>query len=252
MRCGFACELSVRTAERGDIAVDLAWRSTARSLRRTTSVSMSWSSSRGGVTPDVIERIFEGPRAGGPWWSRGRATVVPRDVPRAGCERPRRADPRPHRPAPARSPHLHPERAPRDGHGLSRDADDTETIRDISNEYAEYLAELAPHAVEVMKSGDRAHYARFQTADGAWHSVACVARSDHHSVEAFANRDAVTYVKVSRRDLAACVTRSPSTRPACASRTTCRPHLHLGSWGCGCTLPVRLCSKTRRSPSTRT
>lgn len=75
------------------------------------------------------------------------------------------------------------------------------TITDISNEYASYLAELDPDAVEVMKSADRAHYYRFTTPDGREHGVPCVARSDHHSIESLATADAVTHLKVSRRDL---------------------------------------------------
>ncbi len=76
-----------------------------------------------------------------------------------------------------------------------------ETVRTISNEYAEHLVDLAPAAVEVKEGGaDHEHYAKFTTADGRVHRVAAVARADHHAVEDFANRYAITYAKVSRSD----------------------------------------------------
>lgn len=81
------------------------------------------------------------------------------------------------------------------------DPEGATTVTDISNEYASYLAELAPDAVEVMKSEDRVHYYRFVTPGGDERGVPCVARSDHHSVEAFGVPDAITHLKVSRRDL---------------------------------------------------
>lgn len=74
-------------------------------------------------------------------------------------------------------------------------------VTTISNEYAEHLVGLDPHAVEVMKSDDRAHYFEFTTTDARSHRFACVARSDHHSIEALDRADAVTYLKVSRRDI---------------------------------------------------
>ena len=77
----------------------------------------------------------------------------------------------------------------------------TETITAISNEYAEHLVALNPHAVEVMKSSDRQHYWDFQTADGATHTFPCLARSDFHAVGAFSNKDAVTHIKVSQTDI---------------------------------------------------
>ena len=68
-------------------------------------------------------------------------------------------------------------------------------VTDISNEYAEHLAELAPHAVEVMKSDDRQHYWGFKTADGTQHDFPGLARSDHHLVESFSSDHAATYVR---------------------------------------------------------
>jgi hypothetical protein len=81
------------------------------------------------------------------------------------------------------------------------DAAGTEQVTDISNEYADHLAELDPHAVEVRSSADRQHYWDFTTTDGVRHSYPCVARSDHHSLEALADAQAVTHVKVSRSDI---------------------------------------------------
>jgi recombinational DNA repair ATPase RecF len=81
------------------------------------------------------------------------------------------------------------------------DATGAETIAEISTEYAEHLAALHPHAVEVMKSSDRPHYWGFHTTDGTKQSFPCLARSDHHTVEHLADADAVTHIKVSRRDL---------------------------------------------------
>ncbi|HXN39641.1 MAG TPA: AAA family ATPase [Solirubrobacteraceae bacterium] len=76
-----------------------------------------------------------------------------------------------------------------------------ETVRAISREYADHLVELDPHAVEVRKSSDRAHYWDFSTHDGTRHGYPCVARADHHSVQAFGAVDAVTFLKVSRSDI---------------------------------------------------
>jgi hypothetical protein len=81
------------------------------------------------------------------------------------------------------------------------DPEGGETLTDISHEYADHLAALNPHAVEVIKSDDRTHYWDFRTSDGKQHGYPCVARSDHHAVEAFADTDTVTYVKVSRPDI---------------------------------------------------
>ncbi len=81
------------------------------------------------------------------------------------------------------------------------DSTGKEEKRDISNEYAEYLIELSPHAVEVRGHGDREHYWTVTSAGGAVSTFACIARSDHHSIEAMNNPAAVTYVKLSRRDI---------------------------------------------------
>ncbi len=81
------------------------------------------------------------------------------------------------------------------------DSRGAETVRAISREYADHLVELDPHAVEVKKSSDRAHYWDFTTHDGSRHGYPCVARADHHSVQAFGALDAVTFLKVSRNDI---------------------------------------------------
>ena len=81
------------------------------------------------------------------------------------------------------------------------DASGKDSVQAISREYAEHLVALNPHAVEVMKSQDRAHYYDFMTADGSQHRYPGVARSDHHSLEVLTTGDAITYVKVSRRGI---------------------------------------------------
>ena len=81
------------------------------------------------------------------------------------------------------------------------DANGAEQLTDISHEYADHLAELNPHAVEVRSHEDRHHYASFTTTKGAELGFACVARSDHHALEAFVDARAITYVKLSRTDM---------------------------------------------------
>ncbi len=205
MRCDYACELAQRAAQREDIAVlpgmEVNCTIPPGHAERIHLLVVFPT----GVTPDVIERIFEG------------QADLPGESARTGQEDVRLPSLAAFRDRVANAGGLlipaHIDQLQR-GHRahirsvrhetatmLSLDAEDIATIRDISNEYAEHLVELSPHAVEVTKSEDRDHYARFQTADGARHSVACVARSDHHSVESLADRDAITYVKVSRRDL---------------------------------------------------
>ncbi|HWX87445.1 MAG TPA: AAA family ATPase, partial [Solirubrobacteraceae bacterium] len=76
-----------------------------------------------------------------------------------------------------------------------------EEKRVISNEYAEYLIELGPHAVEVRGHGDRKHYWKVTAAGGQTRTFACIARSDHHSLEAMSDPNAVTHIKLSRRDI---------------------------------------------------
>jgi energy-coupling factor transporter ATP-binding protein EcfA2 len=81
------------------------------------------------------------------------------------------------------------------------DPDGAEEKRAVSNEYAEYLIELAPNAVEVRGHDDRRHYWTVTAADGSTHTFACIAKSDHHSIEAMSDPNAVTHVKLSRRDI---------------------------------------------------
>ena len=81
------------------------------------------------------------------------------------------------------------------------DPDGAEEKRAVSNEYAEYLIELAPNAVEVRGHDDRRHYWTVTGADGSTHTFACIAKSDHHSIEAMSDPNAVTHVKLSRRDI---------------------------------------------------
>lgn len=80
------------------------------------------------------------------------------------------------------------------------DDEGAEATRKISHEYAEHLVDLAPDAIEVMKSEDREHYLGFKTKDGHTHGFACLARSDHHDVSSFSDLDAITHVKLSKVD----------------------------------------------------
>ena len=73
------------------------------------------------------------------------------------------------------------------------DPDGAEEKRAVSNEYAEYLIELAPNAVDKLLT--------VTAADGSTHTFACIAKSDHHSIEAMSDPNAVTHVKLSRRDI---------------------------------------------------
>ena len=76
----------------------------------------------------------------------------------------------------------------------------TEVVKQVSEEYLGYIAELSPDAVEIMNPADRRHYGEFTTHDGKKHRLPCVSRSDHHAIEDFARAELTTWVKVSRLD----------------------------------------------------
>lgn len=205
MKASYACELAELARGRDDIAV-------------LPGVEISCSVPPGhreyihvlavfppGTTPDVIERLFsEQPELPGAAQRTGRESAsfpsladVRQRVDKAGgifilahIDQ----DPRGHR-CYVRS--VRGESAQM----FAIDPEGSESVTAISTEYAEHLVELAPHAVEVMKSTDRAHYWDFETADGNRHGFPCVARSDHHSVEALSDPQSVTHVKVSRREI---------------------------------------------------
>lgn len=80
------------------------------------------------------------------------------------------------------------------------DPSGTRTESDISNEYADHLTAVRPHAIEVMAEADLAHYQTVVDGAGAHMSFACVARSDHHCVEGLQDSASFTYLKVSRAD----------------------------------------------------
>lgn len=80
-----------------------------------------------------------------------------------------------------------------------------DVVKQVSEEYLGYIAELSPDAIEIMNPGDRRHYADFKTHDGKTHRIPCVSRSDHHSVEDFARGEFTTWVKVSRADFSSVV-----------------------------------------------
>ena len=76
----------------------------------------------------------------------------------------------------------------RTGKGSNASAD---AVKQVSEEFLGYVAELAPDAVEIMNPTDRQHYAEFTTLDGKKHRVPCVSRSDHHCIEEFADEEDV-------------------------------------------------------------
>ncbi len=80
--------------------------------------------------------------------------------------------------------------------------DDAQLILDLPDEYAVYLANLDPDAVEVKDAADQHHYARF-TADGEERQVACVGPADHHCFEDYARGETATMVKVPKCEFGA-------------------------------------------------
>jgi hypothetical protein len=112
-----------------------------------------------------------------------------------------------------------PQRQPRD---VAIDPDGAEEKRAVSNEHAEYLAELAPNAVEVRGHDDRRHYWIVTAADGSTHTFVCIAKSDYHLIEAMSDPKAVTHVKLSRRDItcvrAALTRRRPGGRESLVTK----------------------------------
>jgi RecF/RecN/SMC N terminal domain len=78
--------------------------------------------------------------------------------------------------------------------------DDLKT--DLSSEYAVYLANLQPDAVELKTVADQPHYAAF-TKDGKLTNVACVAPADHHSFEDYEQPDTATFLKIPTADFSA-------------------------------------------------
>ena len=74
--------------------------------------------------------------------------------------------------------------------------------RDLSSEYAVYLANLQPDAVELKTVADQPHYAAFTT-DGKLTNLACIAPADHHSFEDYEQPDTATFLKIPRADYAA-------------------------------------------------
>jgi ABC-type cobalamin/Fe3+-siderophores transport system ATPase subunit len=80
-----------------------------------------------------------------------------------------------------------------------------DVVKQVSEEFLGYIAELAPDALEIMNPKDRQHYAEFTTHDGKTHRIPCVTRSDHHCLEDFARDDLTTWVKVARADFSSVV-----------------------------------------------
>ena len=94
---------------------------------------------------------------------------------------------------------------PKRGHRIRFIADRGKTLRtivdgellkhDLAAEYAVYLANLQPDAVELKTVEDQSHYAPFET-DGKNINVACVAPADHHSFEDYERPDTATFLKL--------------------------------------------------------
>jgi hypothetical protein len=101
---------------------------------------------------------------------------------------------------------------PKRGHRIRFIADRGKTLRtivdgehlkrDLAAEYAVYLANLQPDAVELKTIEDQTHYAPFET-DGKTTNVACVAPADHHSFEDYERPDTATFLKVPTADFRA-------------------------------------------------
>jgi ABC-type lipoprotein export system ATPase subunit len=70
---------------------------------------------------------------------------------------------------------------------------------DLVDEYAVYLANLQPDAVELQQVEDQHHYARV-LADGEEHRLACVGPADHHSFEDYDNAGSATLLKIPSAD----------------------------------------------------
>jgi ABC-type Mn2+/Zn2+ transport system ATPase subunit len=97
----------------------------------------------------------------------------------------------------------------RRGHRARFIADRGETLRlwlegeehkvDLADEYAVYLANLEPDAVELQRVEHQQHYAPF-VKDGKECRVACVAPADPHSLEDYGRREMATLLKIPRAD----------------------------------------------------
>jgi ABC-type lipoprotein export system ATPase subunit len=81
----------------------------------------------------------------------------------------------------------------------------TEVVKQVSEEFLDYITELTPDAVEITNPHHRHHYAKIKTPDGKTHRIPCVSRSDHHCVEDFARDELTTWVKVARHDFSSVV-----------------------------------------------
>jgi hypothetical protein len=135
------------------------------------------------VDPGVIERIFAGCGLVGSTMRKGKETVRFDDL--------RVLRDRIHDEGEGLFILAHVEN-PKRGHRIRFIADRGKTLRtivdgqdlkqDLAAEYAVYLANLQPDAVELKAVADQRHYAPFET-DGRVTDVACVAPADHHSFE---------------------------------------------------------------------
>jgi len=148
----------------------------------------------------VIERVFAGQKLVGPTQRQGNETVRFEDL--------RELRDRIHGEGNGLFVLAHVEN-PRRGHRARFIADRAKALQyvvegqdlklDLSAEYAVYLANLQPDAVELRTVEDQRHYAPF-TADGKQCHVACVAPADHHSFEDYDRQDTATFLKVPTAD----------------------------------------------------
>lgn len=81
------------------------------------------------------------------------------------------------------------------GESLRHMVEGKELKEDLAAEYAVYLANLQPDAVELKVAEDQRHYAPFE-ADGKQTAVACVAPADHHCFEDYERPNTATFLKV--------------------------------------------------------
>ena len=80
--------------------------------------------------------------------------------------------------------------------------DNTKEIQaEVSELYANQLADLKPDAVEILKAEEKKHFLRFEYDQGRQSAgFPCVVRSDFHCIEEFSNVDARTYLKLATLD----------------------------------------------------
>ncbi|MGI8460592.1 MAG: TrlF family AAA-like ATPase [Solirubrobacterales bacterium] len=181
------------------------------------------------VDSAVIERVFAGQDLAGPTERTGAETVRFEDL--------RELRDRIHEEGHGLFILAHVENSKR-GHRARFIADRGQSLRlmvegkdlkkDLSSEYAVYLANLQPDAIELKTVEDQRHYAPFE-ADGKQTKVACVAPADHHSFEDYERPDTATYLKIPAADFRSAreALRFHETRVRLPGQITARAAPHL-------------------------